>query len=67
MNENVPDASSLERKVRPLVERLRSADGIEQLSDLVHWAYTKLHRRTFNSMEDTLKLDEMKLLLEYGV
>jgi hypothetical protein len=40
---------------------------IEGLHELVLWAYTKLHSRTFSSMDDALKLDEMKLLLEHGL
>ena len=40
---------------------------IARLHELVRWAYTKLHGRTFSSMEDALKLDEMKLLLEHDI
>ena len=40
---------------------------LERLRELVRWAYTKLHSRTFSSMDDALKLDEMKLLLEHGI
>lgn len=40
---------------------------IARLTELVGWAYSKLHGRTFNNLEDALKLDEMKLLLEHGV
>ena len=43
------------------------AAEIARLQDLVRWSYTKLHGRTFNSMDDALKLDEMKLLLEHGL
>ena len=39
----------------------------DTLQDLVRWAYTKLHNREFSSMDDALKLDEMKLLLEHGI
>ena len=47
------------------------ADGswkyeIERLQDLVRWAYSKLHGRTFTNMDDALKLDEMKMRLEHG-
>ena len=43
-----------------------AADEIERLQELVRWAYSKLHGRTFNDIDDALKLDEMKLLLEHG-
>jgi hypothetical protein len=43
------------------------AAEIERLTELVRWAYTKLHSRNFSSMDDALKLDEMKLLLEHGL
>jgi len=43
------------------------AAEIARLQELVRWAYSKLHGRTFSSMDDALKLDEMKLLLEHGV
>jgi len=39
---------------------------IERLQELVRWAYSKLHNRTFDSLDDALKLDEMKLMLEHG-
>lgn len=40
---------------------------IARLQELVRWAYSKLHRQSYASQEDALKLDEMKLLLEHGV
>lgn len=40
---------------------------IHRLEELVRWAYSKLHGRTFSSIDDALKLDEMKLFLEHGV
>lgn len=40
---------------------------IDRLEKLVRWAYSKLHGRTFNSIDDALRLDEMKFLLEHGV
>ena len=43
------------------------AAEIQRLQDLVRWAYSKLHDRTFSHQEDALKLDEMKLLLEHGL
>lgn len=43
------------------------AAEIRRLQELVRWAYTKLHGRTFDSMEDALKLDEIKLLLEHDI
>jgi hypothetical protein len=41
------------------------AAEIHRLQELVRWAYSKLHGRTFNDIDDALKLDEMKLLLEH--
>ena len=43
------------------------AAEIARLTELVRWAYSKLHSRTFSSLDDALKLDEMKLLLEHGI
>lgn len=43
------------------------AAEIARLSELVRWAYTKLHHRTFNDIDDCLKLDEMKLFLGHGI
>ena len=43
------------------------AAEIARLQELVRWAYTKLHGRTFSSTDDALKLDEMKLLMEHGI
>jgi len=43
------------------------AAEIERLTDLVRWAYTKLHHVEFNNQHDALKQDEMKMLLEHGV
>jgi hypothetical protein len=42
------------------------AAEIHRLNDLVRWAYSKLHHVSFTRVEDALKLDEMKLLLEHG-
>jgi hypothetical protein len=39
----------------------------ERQRELVRWAYTKLHTREFSNLDDALKLDEMKLLLEHGI
>lgn len=39
---------------------------IQRLTDLVRWAYSKLHSRSFSTQYDNLKLDEMKLLLMVG-
>ena len=40
---------------------------IARLTGLVRWAYAKLAYRSFADMDDCLKMDEMKLLLEHGV
>lgn len=39
---------------------------INRLEEMVRWAYSKLHTRTFADMNDALMLDEMKLILEHG-
>jgi hypothetical protein len=46
---------------------LEAADEIERLTDLLAWSYSKLHSRSFNKLEDALKLDELKLFLEHGI
>ena len=38
----------------------------QYLSELVKWAYGKLHSRTFNDLDDALMLDRMKMYLEHG-
>lgn len=43
------------------------AAEIARLTELVSWAYSKLHRIDFSNQYDCLKLDEMKLLLEHGI
>jgi hypothetical protein len=43
------------------------AAEIARLTELVRWSYSKLHRMNFTNMDDALKLDEMKLLLEHGL
>lgn len=43
------------------------AHEIQRLTELVRWSYSKLHDRPFSDLDDLLKLDEMKLLLEHGV
>jgi len=40
------------------------AAEIHRLTELVRWAYSKLAYRSFSEMDDCLKMDEMKLLLE---
>jgi hypothetical protein len=40
---------------------------IEILEHLLAWSYTKLHYRSFDSLEDALTLDKIKLLLEHGI
>lgn len=45
-------------------------DAIEEsmfLSELLRWAYSKLHGRTFTNMSDALELDRMRLYLEHGI
>jgi hypothetical protein len=40
--------------------------GIESLHELVCWAYSKMFRYNFSNLDDALKLDAIKLLLELG-
>ena len=57
-------AAIYEAEANQLTRPLR--DENERLQELVRWAYSKLHSSTFSIMDDALKLDEMKLLLEHG-
>lgn len=43
------------------------AAEIDRLRGLLGWAYSKLHRQNFSTMDDALKMDEIKLLLEHGI
>lgn len=43
-----------------------SDEEVKRLQELLAWAYSKLHYRSFVELEDALMLDEIKLLLEYG-
>jgi hypothetical protein len=43
------------------------AAEIHRLQELVRWAYSKLVYLSFESMDDCLKMEEMKLLLEHGI
>lgn len=43
------------------------AAEIHRLTELVRWAYSKLAYLSFSEMDDCLKMDEMKLLLERGI
>lgn len=47
--------------------RLALVQERDALQLMVTWAYGKLHSRTFNSMDDALELDRMKLWCEHGV
>lgn len=42
-------------------------DEIDYRDELLAWAYSKLHSYSFSKMDDAMKLDEIKLLLEHGV
>lgn len=39
----------------------------DALRHMVTWAYSKMHLRTFNSMDDAMELDRLKLYTEHGV
>lgn len=61
-------ASQMDRQIDGAIsENERLGMENERLTELVRWAYSKLHRQSFSSMDDALKLDEMKLLLEHGL
>ena len=47
--------------------RLDLVQERDALNLMVTWAYGKLHSRTFNSMEDALELDRIKLYVEHGI
>ena len=47
--------------------RLDLVQERDALRLMVTWAYGKLHSRTFNSMDDALELDRLKLYVEYGI
>ena len=39
---------------------------VDDLQNMVRWAYSKLHHMSYSKQDDALMLDLMKLLLEYG-
>ena len=39
----------------------------EDLAEMLRWAYSKLHGRSFINMDDALMADRIKLWLEYGI
>ena len=47
--------------------RLDLVQERDALRLMVTWAYGKLHSRTFNSMDDALELDRLKLYVEHGI
>ena len=42
------------------------SDQFEEDLELLRWAYSKLLYRSFDSMEDAMMMDRIKLLLEHG-
>jgi hypothetical protein len=50
-----------------IAEQAARAAEVEDLRDMVRWAYGKLHHVNYSNQEDALMLDRMKLLLEHGV
>ena len=40
---------------------------VEALSDMLIWAYSKLHERHFSDLADAIELDRIKLYVEHGV
>jgi len=47
--------------------RLALVQERDALRLMATWAYGKLHSRTFNSIDDALELDRLKLWCEHGV
>lgn len=41
--------------------------GEDDLRDLVRWAYSKLRRQNYPTLDDARMLDRMKLMLEHGI
>jgi len=37
------------------------------LEEMLRWAYSKLHERSFSNMDDALMADRIKLWLEHGI
>lgn len=61
-------AAQMDRQIEGAIsENERLLLELDRLSELLRWAYSKLHMREFGNMDDALKLDEMKLYLEFGV
>lgn len=48
-------------------ENERLSNDIDQLRQMVTWAYCKLHSRAFANQEDALMLDRLKFYTEHGV
>jgi hypothetical protein len=46
---------------------LYTLSDVEELKQMVVWAYSKLHHASYSKQDDALMLDRMKLLLEFGV
>jgi hypothetical protein len=42
-----------------------SSDDLQYVHELLRWAYTKLHYRSFSSVEDALELDRIRMYLEH--
>jgi hypothetical protein len=58
------------RAASPAVERDApttdpSSDDLQYVHELLRWAYTKLHYRSFSSVEDALELDRIRMYLEH--
>ena len=47
--------------------RLDLVQERDALRLMVTWAYSKLHNRTFNSIDEALELDGLKLYVEHSV
>jgi hypothetical protein len=45
---------------------LYTLSDVEELKQMVAWAYSKLHNASYSKQDDALMLDRMKLLLEFG-
>lgn len=63
------DIAEFENVLPPTPELAYAEGRADQLEDdtrLLSWAYSKLVYRSFDNLDDALKMDEIKLLLTGG-
>lgn len=42
-------------------------DDLQEVEEMLRWAYSKLYARTYLKMEDALMADRIKLWIEHGI